>query len=310
MRTSLADEIVSRKVKIGNDTLVDVKGYGSLTVAFPNNATEGVTVRLEKVAYVPGLAFNIFYLMAAHTRGVGLATGDKNMSVTLADGRLKVWINGSEYCNYGRRIDPDDDYIPFPLLVPEPIENAVQPAHHISLEFPIEASGSANSCETEWLSSLTLLHDHPMQPAHTIPLACPVIAPGSANLHDTAVDINVFHCVHGHANEFLLRETAKPLGVELLGSLRPRTGCSMAEGYRKPIANSTKSRATKKLGRVFVDLSGPESIPSLLGKKYVREIRTILPGTHGYTFASVSPMLLTPSGSFWLTCVGMVCRRK
>ena len=260
------------KVKIGNDTLVDVEGYGSLTVVFPNKA-EGVTVRLDKVAYVPSLAFNLFSLMAAHTRGVGFATDDKDMSVTLADGRLKFWSDGSGYCNYGRRIDPDDDYIPFPLLVPEPIENVVQPAHPISLEFPIEAPGSANSCETEWLSSLTFLHENPMQPAHTIPLACPVIAPGSANLHDTTVDINVFHCVHGHANEFLLRETAKSLGVELLGRLRPCTGCSMAKGYRKPIANSTKSRATKKLGRVFVDLSGPKSIPSLLGKKYVMIVK-------------------------------------
>ena len=58
------------KVKIGNDTLVDVEGYGSLTVVFPNKA-EGVTVRLDKVAYVPSLAFNLFSLMAAHTRGVG-----------------------------------------------------------------------------------------------------------------------------------------------------------------------------------------------------------------------------------------------
>ena len=40
------------------------------------------------------------------------------------------------------------------------------------------------------------------------------------------------------------------------GRLRPCTGCSMAEGYRKPIASSTKSRATEKLERVFVDLSG------------------------------------------------------
>ena len=39
------------KVKIGNDTLIDVEGYGSLTVVFPNKA-EGVTVRLDKVAYL------------------------------------------------------------------------------------------------------------------------------------------------------------------------------------------------------------------------------------------------------------------
>ena len=108
-----------------------------------------------------------------------------------------------------------------------------------------------------------------MQPAHTIPRACPVIAPGRANLHDTTADINVFHCVHGHANEFLLRETAKSLGVELLGRLRPCTGCSMAKGYRKPIANSTKSRATKKLDKFLVDLSGRKSIFFVAGKNYV-----------------------------------------
>ena len=225
------------------------------------------------MAHVPSLAFSLFSLMAAHTREVGFAADDKDMSVTLADGRLKFWSDGSGYCYYGRRIYPNDDYIPLPLLVPEPIENVMQPAHPISLEFPIEAPGSANSCETEWLSSLTFLHENPMQAAHTIPLACPVIAPGSANLRDTTVDINVFHCVHGHPNEFLSRGTAKSLCVKLLGRLRPCTGCSMAKGYRKPIANSTKSRATNKLGRIFVDVSGPKSIPSLLGEKYVRIVK-------------------------------------
>ena len=173
------------------------------------------------MAYVPSLAFTLFALMAAHTRGAGFATYDKDMSVTLADGRLTFWSDGSGNCNYGRRIDPDNDYIPFSLLVSEPIENVVQPAHPISLELSIEAPGSANSCETEWLSSLTFLRENPMKPAHTIPLACPVIAPGSANLHDTTVYIDVFHCVDGHANEFLLKEAAKSLGVELLVRLRP-----------------------------------------------------------------------------------------
>ena len=225
------------------------------------------------MAYVPSLAFNLFSSMAAHTRGVGFATDDKDMGVTLADGRLKFWSDGSGYCIYGRRIDLDDGYIPFPLLVPEPIENVVKPAHPMSLEFPIKAPGSANSCETEWLSTLTFLQENPMQPAHTIPLACHVIAPGSANLRGTTVGINVFHCVHGHANEFVLREITKSLGVELLGRLRPCTGCSMAKGYRKTIANNTKLRATKKLGRVFVDLSGPKGMPSLLGKKYVMVVK-------------------------------------
>ena len=51
--------------------------------------------------------------------------------------------------------------------------------------------------------------------------------------------------------------------------MRLCTGCSIAKWYRKPIANSTKSRATEKLGRFFVDLSGPKSTHSLFGKKYV-----------------------------------------
>ena len=86
-----------------------------------------------------------------------------------------------------------------------------------------------------------------MQPAHSVPLIFPVIAPGSADSREAAVNTNVFHCVYGHANEFLLREAAKSLGIELLGELRPCTGCSMAKGYRKPIANSTESPATQKL---------------------------------------------------------------
>ena len=102
------------------------------------------------------------------------------MSATLADGRLRFWSDGSEHPNFGRRIDPDDDYTPFPMSVPERIEN-------------------------------------PVHPAHSVPLVFPVIAPGSADSREAAVDINVIHCVHGHANEFLSRETAKSLGVELLG---------------------------------------------------------------------------------------------
>ena len=48
------------KVKIGNDTLIGVEGYGSLTVVFANKEG-GITVRLEKVAYVPDLGFQPFF---------------------------------------------------------------------------------------------------------------------------------------------------------------------------------------------------------------------------------------------------------
>ena len=94
-----------------------------------------------------------------------------------------------------------------------------------------------------------------MESGCDLPLAFPVLAPGSIASTETIVDIDVFHCVHGHANGLLilLRETAKSLGLELVGQLKPCTGCSMAKGYRKPIPNSTKLRATEKSGRVFVD---------------------------------------------------------
>ena len=91
-----------------------------------------------------------------------------------------------------------------------------------------------------------------------------VIAPGAMPVPPT-VDINLFHASYGHAHEGLLRQTAKDLGVTLTGELQPCTGCSMAKGLRKGISSSTENRATKKLGRVFVDLNGPK--PESEGRK-------------------------------------------
>ena len=66
------------KVEIGNGTLIGVERYGSLTVL--SNKAGGIRVRLEKVTYVPGLAFNLVPTMPAHTRG-GFATDDEDMSL-------------------------------------------------------------------------------------------------------------------------------------------------------------------------------------------------------------------------------------
>ena len=99
----------------------------------------------------------------------------------------------------------------------------------------------------------------------------PVLAPGNVYA-ETDVYINYFHCVHGHSNELLLIGTSKSLGVELVGKPRP-SGYSMAKGCSKSIPNSTKSRATERLGRVFVDLSGPERTPFLLGMWYVMPVK-------------------------------------
>ena len=219
------------KVRIGDNHLIDVVGYGTLTVVFPGD----LTVNLLDVAYVPDLAFNLFSLMAAHKQGVGFMTEEEGLCISLFDGRLRFEGDGSSYSNFAYRIEPDKGYVPFPLLTPSPPENRVD--------------GS------------------------DFPLAIPVLAPGRAASAATAIDINVFHCVHGHSNEMLLRETAKLLNIELSGTLKPCTGCSMAKGYRKPIPNSTKSRASEKLGRVFVDLSGPKRTPSLMGKRYVMLVK-------------------------------------
>ena len=86
------------KVKVGNDTPIDVEGYGSLTISFAN-MEGGITVRQQKVAYVPDLTFNRFSLMAAHTRGVGSATADEDISVTLVEGSLRFCSDGSRYSN-------------------------------------------------------------------------------------------------------------------------------------------------------------------------------------------------------------------
>ncbi|CAN0208252.1 unnamed protein product, partial [Laminaria digitata] len=177
----LSDVRLCDKVRIGDNHLIDVVGYGTLTAVFPGD----LTVKLLDVAYVPDIAFNLFSLMAAHKHGAGFMT-ETNLCISLFNGRLKFEGDGSSY---------------------------------------------------------------------------------------STVDVNVFHCVYGHSNELLLRETAKSLDVKLLGKLRPCTGCSVAKGYRKPITSSTKTRASKKLGRLFVDLSGPKRTPSLLGKRCVMLVK-------------------------------------
>ena len=170
-------------------------------------------------------------------------------------------------------IDPDDDYIPFPMSVPGPIEN-------------------------------------PVQPAHFVPLVFPVIARGRADSREAVVDTNVFHGVHDLANEFLLIETTKSLGLELLGELRPCTGFSMAKGYRTPITSSTKSRAAQKLGRVFVHLSGPKIVHSLQGKRYVMIVKNDFTRYYWVYFLERKSGAADAFRKVWLMCVRMVCRRR
>ena len=89
--------------------------------------------------------------------------------------------------------------------------------------------------------------------------ACATIAPAvnPPNI-DTEVDINEFHCSFGHVHKELLLETVKQRGVTLTG-----------KGRKKSIAKTTKRRADKPGGRVFLDVCGPKSVRSIGGKEYM-----------------------------------------
>ena len=58
------------KARIGDNHLIDIVGYGTLTVVFPG----GLTVKLLDVAYVPHIAFNMFSLTAAYKQEVRFTT--------------------------------------------------------------------------------------------------------------------------------------------------------------------------------------------------------------------------------------------
>ena len=57
------------------------------------------------------------------------------------------------------------------------------------------------------------------------------------------------------------------------GELLECRGCSMTKGICKSIKQSTHTRADKKLGTVFVDLSGPKAVEFLGGKRYTLFVR-------------------------------------
>ena len=52
--------LIDDMVGIGDNHLIDVVGYGTLTVVFPRY----LTVKLLDVVYVLGIAFNLFTLIA------------------------------------------------------------------------------------------------------------------------------------------------------------------------------------------------------------------------------------------------------
>ena len=105
-----------------------------------------------------------------------------------------------------------------------------------------------------------LCHQYrPEAEGKVVDTACAVIDPGQAKAPITPTDINTFHCTYGHTHE----QTAEQQEVNLSGELHECRGCSMAKGLRKPITITSHTRADKKLQRVFVDLSGNMTVPSI-----------------------------------------------
>ena len=102
--------------------------------------------------------------------------------------------------------------------------------------------------------------------------ACTVLAPGKLPNKPDA-NMNDYHCAAGHSHEALLRKNAEQQGIVLEGKLLECKGCSMAKGLHRGIKQSTRTRAGKKLERVFVDLSGPMVVKSHRGKRYTIIVR-------------------------------------
>ena len=97
--------------------------------------------------------------------------------------------------------------------------------------------------------------------------ACAVLAPGRLP-KKPAIGISEYHRAAGHSHEVLRRKTAEQQGIALEGKLLECRGCFMAKSLRKGIKQSTHTRADKKLGKFFVDLSGAKVVQSLGRKRY------------------------------------------
>ena len=73
--------LCNNKVRIGDNHLIDVVGYDTLTVVFPGD----LTLKLLDVGYMPDLALNLFSLMAADKHGVDFMTEEESLCISLFD---------------------------------------------------------------------------------------------------------------------------------------------------------------------------------------------------------------------------------
>ena len=64
------------------------------------------------------------------------------MCTSISDGRLRFEGDGSGDSGFACRIEPDDGYVPFPVLTPNPPEDCIEYDCDFPLELPAPAPGS------------------------------------------------------------------------------------------------------------------------------------------------------------------------
>ena len=102
-------------------------------------------------------------------------------------------------------------------------------------------------------------------------MAVAVLSPGGLFLNKNkkrVLDINHFHVSLAHAHSSVLKATSQQHGIQLVGELAPRSGCSMAKGIRTPTPHRITSRAAAPLDLVHIDTARPFP-ESLGGSRYV-----------------------------------------
>ena len=100
---------------------------------------------------------------------------------------------------------------------------------------------------------------NPGMPATTVPSATVPPAMAAAVLRpdaSTSIYINDLHASLGHAHEGNLGETAKQMGIRLIGTLVPCSECAAAKGIRRRVSRFTARRATRPLELLYGNLSG------------------------------------------------------
>lgn len=70
---------------------------------------------------------------------------EEDLCISLFNGRLRFEGGGSSYSGFAYRVEPDDEYVPFPLLTPDPPENCAGAGCDFPLAFPVLASCSIAS---------------------------------------------------------------------------------------------------------------------------------------------------------------------